>query len=105
MTKRAWSCLAVAIAFGGASCSSGGKMIKQDELVRRTQEIVDAVGRGDRQPFEKYFAPDRMIFDEEGRAMDKKAFVAEQSSLPQRYAGSIKQVNPQSSSMSDTALS
>jgi hypothetical protein len=104
MTKRVWFCLAVAIAFSAASCSGGGKTITQDELVRRTQEIMDAVGRGDRQPFEKYFAPDSMIFDEKGRSMDKKAFVADQSPLPSGYAGSIKVVNPQSRIMSDTAI-
>ena|ERR1700749_4235689 len=69
--------LVVAISLDVVNCSRvRDEAITQDELVRRTQEIMDAVAPGDRQPFEKYFAPDSMIFDEKGRSMDKKAFVA-----------------------------
>ena len=104
MTKWTWLCVVEAIVFGAASCAGGGKPITQDELVRRSQEIVDAVALGDRQPFEKYFAPDSMIFDEKGRGMDKKAFVADQSPLPPGYTGSIKVINPQSRILGDTAI-
>jgi len=87
------------------SCSrTRGETITQDELVRRTQEIVDAVATGDRRPFEKYFAADSMIFDEKGRSMDKKAFVEDQSPLPAGYSGSIKLVKSQSRILGDTAV-
>jgi hypothetical protein len=104
MLKLAGSCLVVAITFSAASCSGGGATITQDELVRRAQEIVDAVAAGDRKPFEKYFADDSMIVDEKGRGMDKKAFVADQSPLPAGYSGSIKVVSPQSRILGDTAI-
>jgi hypothetical protein len=104
MTKLAWSCLVVAITFSAAGCSGGGKTITQDELVRRTQESVDAVASGDRRPFEKYLAADSMIFDERGESMDKKAFVADLNPLPPGYSGSIRVVKPQSRIMGDTAI-
>ncbi len=63
MTKWTWLCVVVVIVLSAVSCGGGGKPITQDELVRRSQEIVDAVALGDRQPFEKYFAPDSMIVD------------------------------------------
>ncbi len=104
MNKLACLCVVVAITLSAASCSGRGGTITQDELVRRTQEIVDAVASGDRGPFEKYFAADSMIFDEKGRSMDKKAFVADQSPLPPGYLGSIKVVNPHSRILGETAI-
>jgi hypothetical protein len=104
MTKWTWLCVVVVIVLSAVSCGGGGKPITQDELVRRSQEIVDAVALGDRQPFEKYFAPDSMIVDEKGRGMDKKAFVADQAPLPPGYTGSIKVINPQSRILGDTAI-
>jgi len=103
VTRVALVCAVVAMTMGAASCSRN-ETITQDELVRRTQEIVDAVAVGDQKPFEKYFASDSMIFDEKGRGMDKKAFVADQSPLPAGYSGSIKVINPQSRILGDTAI-
>ena len=40
--------------------------ITQDELVRRTQEIDDAVASGNQEPFKKYFAEDVLYSDEKG---------------------------------------
>jgi len=79
-------------------------MITQDELVRRTQELVDAVAAGDRRPFEKYLAADSIISDEKGRGMDKTAMLADQTGLPPGSSGSIKVVNPQSRILGDTAI-
>lgn len=49
--------------------------ITQDELVRRSQELLDAVAPGNAEPFKRYFADDAMFFDEKGRSMDKAALV------------------------------
>ncbi|HEX3153634.1 MAG TPA: hypothetical protein VHV32_03370 [Candidatus Angelobacter sp.] len=35
--------------------------ITQDDLVRRTQELLDAVVPGNQEPFKKYFADDAMF--------------------------------------------
>jgi len=105
MKEAAVACVAVVMTMFVTGCqSSYRETITQDELVRRTQELVDAVARGDRRPFEKYFAADSMIFDEKGRSMDKDALVADQSPLPPGYSGSIKVMNPQSRIVGDTAI-
>ena len=78
--------------------------ITQDELVRNTQEMFDAVAAGDQAPWKKYFADDSMYFDEKGRAMDKTALVKDVTPLPAGYSGSIKIVNPKSNIQGDTAI-
>jgi hypothetical protein len=70
--------------------------ITQDELVIRTQALFDAVAPGDKAPWQKTFAEDSMFFDEKGRAMDKKALVADVEPLPKGYSGTIKVVRPKS---------
>lgn len=105
MTRVTLMFVALALALGAASCSgSRRETITQDELVRKTQEFLDAVSSGDRTPFEKYFAADSMIFDEKGRSMDKKALLDDQSPMPPGYSGAIKLVNPQSRLLGNTAI-
>jgi hypothetical protein len=88
------------IVLAGGLCLFGGwkkpETITQEELVRNTQEIMDAVGLGNPEPFKKYFAEDVMFFDEKGRNMDKAALVKDQQPLPQGYSGTIKIVQPKS---------
>ena len=69
------------------------KQITQEELVRRTQELFDAVAVGDQGPWNKYFADDCLFFDEKGRNMDKAALVKDITPLPKGYSGSIKLVS------------
>ncbi len=64
--------------------------ISQAELVRRTQQLVDAFAPGNPAPWKLYLADDAMIFDERGRNMDKAAFLADLQPLPPGYSGSIK---------------
>jgi len=105
MNRAFVMCIAAGVTMGAISCSRNrGETITQAELVRRTQQIMDAVAAGDRGPFEEYFAADSMIFDEKGRSMDKKALVADQSPLPPGYSGTIKLVNPQSRILGDAAI-
>lgn len=78
--------------------------ISQEELVRRTQELFDAVASGDPAPFKKYFAEDAMFFDEKGRDMDKTALVKDIQPLPKGYSGSIKIVRPKSHIEGDVAI-
>ena len=70
--------------------------ITQDELVRRSQELFDAVVPGNQEPFKKYFADDAMFFDEKGRNMDKVALVKDIQPMPKGYSGTIKLVRPKS---------
>lgn len=66
------------------------KNITQEELVRRTQELFDAVTAGDQTPWKNYIADDCMYFDEKGRNMNKSALVADITPLPNGYSGSIR---------------
>jgi ketosteroid isomerase-like protein len=87
----------------GLGRQSGGA-ITQDELVRRTQELVDSVAGGDQAPWKKYFADDCMYFDEKGRNMNKEALVADITPLPEGYSGTIKVEKPQSHIEGDVAI-
>jgi len=78
--------------------------ITQDELVRRTQELFDAVVPGNQTPFKKYFADDCMFFDEKGRSMNKAQLVADIAPMPKGYSGSIKMEKIQSHIEGDVAI-
>jgi len=70
--------------------------ITQAELVRRSQELFDAVAPGNAEPFKQYFADDAMFLDEKGRNMDKAALVKDIQPMPKGYSGTIKLVRPKS---------
>jgi hypothetical protein len=92
---------AIAIATGAWAQQS---TITQEELVRNTQELFDAVAIGDQTPFKKYYADDVLFSDEKGRSMDKAALLKDQAPLPPGYSGTIKVVQPQSRIIGDTAI-
>jgi hypothetical protein len=77
-----------------SGCGPKGGTISQEELVRRTQELVDSVAGGDQGPWKKYFADDCVYFDEKGRNMNKEALVADMTGLPPGSSGTIKVKNP-----------
>ena len=64
--------------------------ITQDELVRRTQELYDAVVPGNQAPWKKYFADDCVFADEKRRIFDKTKLIADITPLPAGYSGTIK---------------
>lgn len=72
--------------FSGCRPKAG---ITQQELVRRTQELVNSVAAGDQTPWKKYFADDCMFFDERGKSENKEALLADVTPLPQGSSGSI----------------
>src|SRR5262245_46548008 len=78
--------------------------ITQEELVRNTQELFDAVAAGNQAPFKKYYADDVLFSDEKGRNMDKEALVKDVQPLPTGFSGTIKIVRPQSRIVGDTAI-
>ncbi len=73
-----------------AFTAAESRTITQTELVRRTQQLLDAFAPGDWTPWKLYLADDAMFFDEQGRSMDKRAFLANLQPLPPGYTGSIK---------------
>lgn len=78
--------------------------ITQEELVRRTQELYDAVASGNQEPWKKYFADDCIFADEKGRVFDKSKLVADITPLPVGYSGTIKIENAQSRIIGNTAI-
>lgn len=94
--------LSLIIAVG---CSRAQRQnITQQELVRRTQDIMDATAPGNPGPWKKYFADDAIYFDEKGRAMDKAALLKDLSPLPNGYSGSIRVLRANSRILDDTAI-
>jgi hypothetical protein len=83
---------------------SAEETITQDELVRRTQELYDAVVPGNQEPWKKYFADDCIFADEKGRQMDKAKLIADITPLAKGYSGTIKVVHPVSRIIGDTAI-
>jgi hypothetical protein len=79
-------------------------VITQEELVRRTQELFDAVVPGIKEPWQKYFADDCIFADEKGRNLNKAQLIADITPLPKGYSGTIKIAKPQSVSHGDTAI-
>jgi hypothetical protein len=87
-----------------ASADAAGDTITQDELVRRTQDLCDAVAPGNQEPWKKYFDDDCIFADEKGRTMDKTALVADITPMPAGYSGTIKVVNAKSRIYADIAV-
>jgi hypothetical protein len=78
--------------------------ITQDELVRRTQELYDAIVSGNQAPWKKYFADDCIFSDEKGRTLDKTKLIADITPMPAGYSGTIKIDNVQSRIIGNTAI-
>ena len=66
--------------------------ITETELVQRTQQLYDAVIPGNQTPWKAFYADDAMVYDEKGRAMDKKALLADLEPMPAGYSGTIKRL-------------
>src|SRR5438093_5667132 len=78
--------------------------ITQDELVRRTQELYDAVVPSNQAPWKKSCAADCILADQKARLFDKPKLIADITPLPAGYSGTIKIVNAQSRIIGDTAI-
>jgi uncharacterized protein DUF4440/uncharacterized protein DUF3471 len=78
--------------------------ITQDELVRCTQELYDAIVPGKQAPWKKYFAEDCVFADEKGRIFDKPKLIADITPMPAGYSGEIKIANAQSRIIGNTAV-
>lgn len=94
----------IPFAFDALNAAGAEEAIAQDELVRRTQELVDSAASGNKEPWKKYFAEDAIYFDEKGRTMDKAALVTDIAPLPAGYSGNIKITKAISRILGDTAL-
>src|SRR5436309_14074926 len=97
--------LALVTFFSAVTVACGADVpITQDELVRRTQELYDALVPGNQVPWKKYFAHDCIFADEKGRTLDKPKLIADITPLPTGYSGTIKIVNAPSRIIGNTAI-
>jgi hypothetical protein len=87
----------------GARAEDNGE-ITLGELIRRTQELYDAVAIGNREPWKQYFAEDCIYSDEKGRTLDKAKLIEDITPLPNGYFGAIKVEKPQHRIIGDTAI-
>ena len=78
--------------------------ITQDELIRRTQELYDALVSGNQASWKKHFADDCIFADEKGRIFDKPKLIADITPLPAGYSGTIKIEKAQSRIIGSTAI-
>ena len=93
--------LAIAAFMG---CGPKHPSISQDELVSRTQSMMDAVVPGDKRPWQENLADDLIYFDEKGRLHDKTSLVNDVISMPTGYSGTIKVVRSKSHIEGDVAI-
>jgi hypothetical protein len=71
------------------SRASNSPTITQNELIQRTQQLLDAYAPGNHGPFRLYVAEDAMFFDDDND-MDKAALLESIRPLPSGYSGSIR---------------
>ena len=102
--KKLFCVVVAAIAVAALNGCKVEPSVTQEELVRHTQDLFDAVAAGDKTPWQKYFADDTMYFDEKGRNMNKTALVAGIEPLPKGYSGSIRMGKVQSHIERDIAI-
>jgi hypothetical protein len=96
--------LVLIIIFATALARGTDVPITQDELVRRTQELYDAIVPGNQAPWKKYFADDCIFSDEKGRTLDKAKLIADIAPMPAGYSGAIKIDSVQSRIIGDTGV-
>jgi len=96
--------LLLIIIFATALARGADVPITQDELVRRTQELYNAIVPGNQAPWKKYFADDCIFSDEKGRTLDKAKLIADITPMPTGYSGAIKIDNVQSRIIGDTGV-
>ncbi len=82
--------LVLIISFATAFARGADVPITEDELVRHTQELYNAIAPGNQAPWKRYFADDCIFSDEKGRTLDKTRLIADITPMPAGYSGAIK---------------
>lgn len=106
MSAHAWPVLAFAAGLSvfatGAAATSPSQT--RDELVRLTQELMDAIPVGKADVWQRILADDVVVIDEFGRRQTKKEAVDAIHPMPQGFSGSIEIRDPQLHAIGDTAV-
>jgi hypothetical protein len=86
----------------GAAAASPSQT--RDELVKLTQELMDAIPVGKADVWQRILADDVVVIDEFGRRQTKKEAVDAIHPMPQGFSGSIEIRDPQLHAVADTAV-
>jgi Domain of unknown function (DUF4440) len=73
-------------------------------LRARTEQLLDAITRGDPSVWEQALDPQARVIDEQGEVLDRKAMVASIRPLPPGVSGSLRPVDFQATVVGDTAI-
>lgn len=92
--------------FGAAQSTSrnASDISAEQELKSIAQQLLDAVGAGDKSVWEKYVADDLIYTDENWHILTKKQLVDSLAPFPKGYSGSIRIDNFQSRINGDSAV-
>jgi hypothetical protein len=88
------------------ACGKGGQGsdAAREELLAKTQALLDGITAGDKKVFEQTLDPDGLFTDEEGHVYRTPAFIEEIRPLPKGYVGQLRMVDPQVSIQGDVGI-
>jgi len=76
----------------------------REEIVSLSQQLMDAIGEGRKDVWQKIVADDAQVVDEFGRRQGKREMVESLRPLPKGFSGSIEIRNPRVTVYGDTAV-
>ena len=106
MSAHAWlrPAFTAAMSVLAASAAASSPSQTRDELVRLTQELMDAIPVGRTDVWQRILADDVVVIDEFGRRQTKKEAVDAIHPMPQGFSGSIEIRDPALHAVGDTAV-
>jgi hypothetical protein len=98
--------IAIALVFGlgPAAHADPATLAVRAEIVALSQQLMDAIGTGDRGVWNRIAADDAVIVDEFGRRQTRRELVEGLRPLPPGFSGSIEIRDPQVQVYGDTAV-
>jgi len=97
-------CAALAAACTGTPRDEAGAPAVASELVAIARELMDAVGGGGRDVWERRLAPQISYVDPDGTVKDRAAVLAELQTLPSGVSGRMELRDPALTLSGDTAV-
>jgi Domain of unknown function (DUF4440) len=104
MRKLPFLVLFLAVAFLACGKRGQGQDEAREELLAKTQALLDGITHGDQKVFQDLLDPDGLFTDEEGHVYRAPAFVEEIRPLPKGFVGQLRMVDPQVSIQGDVGI-
>ena len=96
--------LLVLLLVGALSCGKQDRNEARQELLAKTQALLDGITAGDKKVFQETLDPEGLFTDEEGHVYRAPAFIDEIRPLPKGYVGQLRMVDPQVSIQEDVGV-